>query len=96
MVHDPHSECEREGKRSGEPEGMKERKDAHKPVLPIQREGLPELFDVRTDVVVGEHHPFRIAGASAGENDRRQVVEHDIPPATQGPFQRADGERPGH
>ena len=53
---------------------MEERKNTEDPVAFVQREYLPDLFDVRGDIVVAQHHTFRVARASTGKYDRRKIA----------------------
>ena len=41
----------------------------------LEGESLTHLFDVRDDVILGQHHPFGIARAATRENDRGEVIE---------------------
>ena len=78
MIHHPRPQHRRQAKRAGEAERVEERQDAHKAVRAVQAEDLFELLDVRADVVVAQHHAFRLARAAAGEDDRRQVVQRGL------------------
>src|SRR5262249_4306502 len=47
------------------------------PVVSVEPENLFELLDVRTDIIMAEHHSFRITGAATGENHGREVIKLD-------------------
>ena len=95
MVDHPHAQHRRQAERAREAEGMEERQHAHKAVVAVQAEDLFELLDVRADVVVAEHHALRLAGAAAGEDDGRQVVQRGLLLASERALEQADRQEPG-
>ncbi len=75
MINHAHAQHGRQAERAGESKRMEERQDAQETIPAIQSENLFELLDVRADVVVAQHHAFRLAGAAAGKNHRGQIVQ---------------------
>ncbi len=78
MIHHADAERCRQAERDGEPERVEERQDAEDLVVMGKRERLAHLLDVGHDVVLGQHHPFRLAGTAAGKDDRCQAVEQRV------------------
>ena len=75
MKHHAHAERGGQAQRAGETEGMEKRQNAENAIAFAKAKHLLQLRDVRSDVVMGQHHALGIAGAAAGKNDRGQRVE---------------------
>src|SRR5437899_1984235 len=95
MVNHSETKHSRQRKRAHKTKGVEEREDTEKSVILSKRKHVAELFDVRTDVVVSQHHSLGIAGAAARENDRGDIVEGDLPIAPEELFKPRDGANPG-
>ena len=78
MKHHARAELRRQAERDGETERMEKRQDAEQPVVMREVQNVAELFEVREDVVMREHHALRLAGAAAGKNHGGQIVERDF------------------
>ena len=75
---------------------MEERQDAQEAIVVVQAEHLFELLDVRADVVMGQHHALRVAGAAAGENHGGQIVQAGFSFRAQQPLQPTVRHEPRH
>ena len=56
--------------RAGESERVEKWQDAQQPIIRGKSEDLSDLLDIGDNVVMREHHPFRITRTSAREDDR--------------------------
>ena len=59
-------------------EDVRQRQKAEAGVIAGERNRRRACHDVRVDVVVGEHHPFRVAGRPRRVDDRREVVRTNL------------------
>src|SRR5207248_2698845 len=75
---------------------MKERQDAEDLVTATQWKYLRHLLDVRADVVVREHHAFRLARAAAREDDGSEIVQLNLLLLAQGMFEYCNRQQKGH
>src|SRR5579862_39416 len=75
MVNGADADGGGQAQRAGESKGMKKGQDAEDAVVVMQHEDLIELFDVGSDVEMGQQDAFGIAGGTAGKNNGGQVVE---------------------
>ncbi len=78
MKHHARADFRRQTERDGEAERMEKRQDAEQPVAMRETQDVAELFEVREDVVMRQHHALRLAGAAAGKNHGGQIVQHDF------------------
>jgi len=70
-----HADSGWQAERSRKTERMKEGQNAKDLVVRSQHENLVQLFHIGRDIVVRQHHAFRIASAAAGEDDGGRVIE---------------------
>ena len=67
-------ENQRRPERCGVAVGMEERQNPERDIGRRHMEDLTDRADVRRDVLLGEHHPLRIAGRSGGEDHGEDVI----------------------
>src|SRR5690348_15594981 len=95
MKHDANARCSGQAKRSGEPEGVEERENAHNAVVGMQEKHLTELLHVGSDIVMREDDAFGFAGRATGKNNRGGVVELCAAPRTGESLDQSSGEKCG-
>ena len=89
MINHAHAQHGRQAECAGKSKRMEERQDAQETITVVQSEHLFELLDVRADVVVAQHHAFRVAGAAAGENHGGQIIQLGFSFRAQQPLQNS-------
>src|ERR1019366_1296184 len=95
MEHDSHPDRRGQAKRSSKTEGMKERQNSENLVVPPKHEDLIQLLDIAGNVVVREYDALRVARASAGEDDRRDVIEARLVDCSDSFLDESHGQQPG-
>ncbi len=94
MIGDANSDHRRKPQRHRESEGMKEGQHAEKRVVAVELHGLRHLLHVRHDIEMRQHHAFRLAGAAARKDDRRQIVKTRTTLAAQHALEQTRRQRP--
>src|SRR5262249_3239608 len=85
-----HAERARESKR------MEKWQHTKHAILFSQAKNLFELLDVRTNIIMAEHHALRLASTAAGKDHRSEVIQLHFLLTTERALQQSSREKDGH